>query len=281
MYRVLVADDEPIERTVVSKTIQTYFPGQLEVVTAENGRQAAELFFSKNCDIALLDIEMPGVNGLEAAKQIRARDKYCSIIFLTAFDDFSYAKQAIGVKALEYLLKPGADEELLAVLEEAIRLAQEREGRADKTAETQEPENAAEDAGAWGEADWREVDCGLEENRSGNIRMNAVAENIRNYIERHYQDDISLQTAAHAMNYSDAYFCKIFKQCFDKSFIVYLSEYRVEKAKQLLADVVINVKDISRKVGYHDSNYFAKVFKRVAGMTPTEYRMHMLRDVKV
>lgn len=278
MYRVLVADDEPIERTVVSKTIQTYFPGQLEVVTAENGRQAAELFFSKNCDIALLDIEMPGVNGLEAAKQIRERDKYCSIIFLTAFDDFSYAKQAIGVKALEYLLKPGADEELAAVLEEAIRLAQEREGRADKNADTPKPANAAE--GAWSETEWRETDCGMEENRLGNIRMNAVAENIRNYIELHYQDDISLQTAAHAMNYSDAYFCKIFKQCFDKSFIVYLSEYRVEKAKQLLADVVINVKDISQKVGYHDSNYFAKVFKRVAGVTPTEYRMYMLRGEK-
>ena len=93
-----------------------------------------------------------------------------------------------------------------------------------------------------------------------------------------YMDDISLQTVAEAMNYSDAYFCKIFKQCFDKNFIVYLSEYRVARAKELLGDVLINVKDVSQKVGYRDSNYFAKVFKRIAGVTPTEYRMQVLKE---
>ena len=94
-----------------------------------------------------------------------------------------------------------------------------------------------------------------------------------------YKEDISLQSVAEEMNYSDAYFCKIFKQCFDKSFIGYLTEYRLERAKQLLADVRINVKDISVNVGYRDSNYFAKVFKRAMGSTPTEYRMEILKQM--
>lgn len=262
MYRVVVADDEPIERTVVTNTIKKYFPEQLEVVTAANGREAVELFFEKQCQIALLDIEMPGIGGLEAAEMIRERDRKCSIIFLTAFDEFGYAKRAISVKALDYLLKPGTDEELVAVLEEAIRLA----------------DSAAED-GLPG-VDREDVTERISEDtdEQTNIRMNAVAENIRSYIEQHYMEDISLQTAAGAMNYSDAYFCKIFKQCFDKNFIVYLSEYRIGKAKEMLADVAINVKDISQKVGYRDSNYFAKVFKRVMGVTPTEYRMQILRE---
>ena len=110
------------------------------------------------------------------------------------------------------------------------------------------------------------------------IRLQAVAGNIQAFIEHNYMDDISLQTVAEAMNYSDAYFCKIFKQCFDKNFIVYLSEYRVARAKELLGDVLINVKDVSQKVGYRDSNYFAKVFKRIAGVTPTEYRMQVLKE---
>lgn len=122
MYRILIADDEPIERMVVSKMIKKYFSDQLEVVEAVNGREAVELFEEKQCRIALLDIEMPGINGLEAAQQIRSMDKSCSIIFLTAFDEFSYAKKAIAVKALDYLLKPGSEEELVAVLEEAVRL---------------------------------------------------------------------------------------------------------------------------------------------------------------
>lgn len=126
MYRVLVADDEPIERMIVGRTIKKYFSGQLEVVEAVNGREAAKFFTEKDCKIALLDIEMPGVNGLEAAEQIREEDRDCSIIFLTAFDEFSYAKRAISVHALDYLLKPGTEEELVAVLEEAIRLLEEK-----------------------------------------------------------------------------------------------------------------------------------------------------------
>ena len=82
------------------------------------------------------------------------------------------------------------------------------------------------------------------------------------------------------MEYSDAYFCKIFKQCFDKSFVMYLSEYRVKKAKELLEDTMVNIKDVSSRVGYRDSNYFAKVFKRMTGNTPSEYRLKVLQNRK-
>ena len=261
MYRILVADDEPIERKVVKKRIEKYFANQLEVVEAVNGREAVEFFKQGNCQIALLDIEMPGVNGLTAAEKIRESNKKCCIIFLTAFDEFSYAKRAISVGALDYLLKPGTEEELVTVLEEAIR-------RTDEQSETLEnivPFNGIEP---------EEKDEMFAEN----IRINAVTEYIRSYIEKHYMDDISLQEIASSLNYSDAYFCKLFKQCFDKSFVVYLSEYRVGQAKLLLEDVSINIKDISLNVGYRDSNYFAKVFKRMVGMTPSDYRLMVLRQ---
>ena len=56
MKRVLIADDEPIERMIVTRTIQKYFPEELAVVSAVNGREAVEQFFAENCQIALLDI---------------------------------------------------------------------------------------------------------------------------------------------------------------------------------------------------------------------------------
>lgn len=102
--------------------------------------------------------------------------------------------------------------------------------------------------------------------------MNVVAEEIRRYIAQHYKDDLSLQDVAGAMRYSDAYFCKIFKKYFNRSFIVYLNELRIEKAKKMLDDAVRNIKEISSDVGYRDANYFAKVFKRLTGMTPSDYR---------
>lgn len=267
MYRVLMADDEPIERMVVCKIINHYFADQLQVVQAVNGREAVELFEKEQCHIALLDIEMPGVNGLQAAEYIRDRVPECSIIFLTAFDEFSYAKKAISVKALDYLLKPCSEEELVAALEEAIRLENDRQMI------LQQKERFLTDTAKQLKKESNEGKDKMAEK----LRMHTVAENIRIYIEEHYREDISLQDVAAAMNYSDAYFCKLFKQCFDKSFVTYLTDFRVNQAKQMLADVMINIKDISVNVGYHDSNYFAKVFKRVVGVTPSEYRIQVLQ----
>ena len=176
------------------------------------------------------------------------------------------ACEYIGIESLSYELpEETTEEELVAVLEEAIRLLEEKADGSQKNVR-EKPVDMQE----------KKKDAELE---NGNVRMSAVAENIRQYIDMHYKEDISLQSVAEKMNYSDAYFCKIFKQCFDKSFIGYLTEYRLERAKQLLADVRINVKDISVNVGYRDSNYFAKVFKRAMGSTPTEYRMEILKQM--
>ena len=92
------------------------------------------------------------------------------------------------------------------------------------------------------------------------------------YIRENYMNEISMQDAARQFNYSDAYFCKLFKQCFDQNFTTYLTNFRINEAKRLLKDKTISVKDAGMKVGYYDSNYFAKVFKRVTGMIPSEYR---------
>ena len=95
---------------------------------------------------------------------------------------------------------------------------------------------------------------------------------VEEYIRNNYMKEISMQDAARMMNYSDAYFCKLFKQCFDQNFTSYLTGFRVNEAKKLLKDRSISVKDVSMQVGYYDSNYFAKVFKRMTGMIPSEYR---------
>lgn len=250
--RILVADDEPIERKVISKTIKNYFGDAMEIFQAENGREAIEIFQKENCRIALLDISMPGINGLEAAEKIRKNNQECSIIFLTAYDEFDYAKRAIRVRALDYLLKPSAKEDLIAVLEEAVYLSRRDNANIKELLHIEESEEKDEKPEA--------------------IKNQVLTEHIREYLETHYMEDICLQDAAEQLHYSDAYFCKFFKQNFDKSFIVYLSELRIEKAKELLADITVNVKDIGQKVGYRDSSYFTKVFKRFTGVTPSEYR---------
>lgn len=256
--RILVADDEPIERQVVCKNIRNYFAEDVEICQAANGPEAVAVFSKEACQIALLDITMPGMSGLDVAETIRKENKSCIIIFLTAYDEFEYAKRAIRVRALDYLLKPGTREELIAVLEEALQLVHD---------------GGEGERGAGPDAPFADA--------AGNEHMDSVKnrifkEQIHEYIEQHYMEDISLQDAANQLNYSDPYFCRFFKQNFDKNFIMYLSELRVEKAKELLSDMTVNIRDIGQRVGFRDSGYFTKVFKRITGMTPSEYRLTAL-----
>ena len=264
-YRILVADDEPIERQVVNKKINSYFPDQVEVFLAENGLQAVDMYEENNCRIAILDIAMPGMTGLEAAKIIRSRHNNARIIFLTAYDDFSYAKKAIEVRALDYLLKPGSDEDIINVLEQAFMLCDAARER-----ETQEKNASLESENR--EADGNALDGSYHDGEKGDDSPNVFIKNVRGYIEDNYMEDIALQDIAGTFGYSDVYFCKLFKQNFGMNFIAYLNEYRLDLAKKMLADPEINIKDISVKAGYRDANYFTRLFKRKTGKTPSEYR---------
>ena len=259
-YNVLVAEDELIERKVLIKTLNKYLGEFCTIHESRNGREALEVFQQVNPQIVILDIEMPGINGLEVARTIREQGSSCAILFLTGFDKFSYAKQAITVRALDYLLKPYNEKELICAVEEAMQYADRIAELQTATPQPEETEAASEDTGE-------------------NARMSLIREDIRSYIEAHFTEDISMQSMAQTMGYSEAYFCKLFKQCFRVNFSAYINEYRIEKAKSMMENPRINVKDISVACGYSDSNYFARVFKHITGQTPSEYRLAIAEKV--
>lgn len=249
MYHFLIAEDERIERMALEQLLRTKLGHECTVYSAENGRQAVELFRSHPIQIAILDIEMPVMSGTEAAQIIFEENPNCCIIFLTAFDRFDYAKKAFSVRAMDYLLKPYEEKELLAVVDEAIhKISQIHK----ETPETAEPPTADDDI----RTDRTAVIAGLMED----------------YVRENYMQEISMQDAAHALNYSEPYFCKIFKQHFGQSFTSYLTEYRIRQAKKLLQTPTVNIKDVGASVGYPDPNYFAKVFRRITSMSPSEYQ---------
>ncbi len=276
MYRVLLVDDEQIERMALAKKIDRYYGDKVEIYHAVNGREAVAMCGEQKNDIVIMDISMPEMNGVMAAKYIRKMDDQCSIIFLSAYDDFEYARNAIKVRALDYLLKPCDMNDLLAVMDTALQ-------KLDK-------ENVFNGNSISGKEQNKETEiCGsnannVRENRSkrtDNVRNSdeqTTIKYLKEYVENNYIYDISMQEAAEEMGYSDAYFSKLFKQYFNQNFTAYLTEYRIKKAKELLSNTNHSIKDISRMVGYTDSNYFAKIFKRLVGEIPSKYRENLTEN---
>ncbi|HPO03460.1 MAG: response regulator [Spirochaetales bacterium] len=106
MYRVLLADDEQIVIDSLGFILERNFPGQLEFFSARSGGDAVEICQNNKIDIAFMDINMPGLNGIEAIKSIKSFSPAMLIIVLTAFDRFEYAQQAVNLGVYEYLSKP-------------------------------------------------------------------------------------------------------------------------------------------------------------------------------
>ncbi len=276
MLRILIAEDELIERMVLKKTLIKRFGNQCKVLEAENGERALEIFRSTDIHIVILDIEMPGINGVRAAEIMRKEKSGFCIIFLTAYDKFEYAKKAIAVRAMEYLLKPYSERELVNVVEEAIRLSQKyvRVQSDSKEFEAEEDELPLLEGYS---PIYEDDELPIEEDSPN--RLNVLVSMVKEYICENYMEDISMQDAARAVNYSEAYFCKMFKQQFGQNFTSYLTEYRIEEAKKLLCQPTVSVKEVGTRVGYPDSNYFARVFRRMNGVSPSEYRMKFLNQL--
>jgi two-component system, response regulator YesN len=277
MYRILIAEDELIERMMLKKALQRMFGETCEVLEAENGKRALEIFRSTEVHVVILDIEMPGIKGVEAAEIMRKeKDGFC-IIFLTAYDKFEYAKKAIAVHALEYLLKPYSEKELVSVVEEALHLTQEYEKRKIDTTYAHRVQELMRSKSIKKQEQTTEPSILSDE--SNVSRFNVLVSMIEEYVRSNYMNDISMQEAARSINYSETYFCKMFKQQYGQNFTTYLTEYRMNEAKKLLKQPNVSVKEVGARVGYPDSSYFARVFRRLIGITPSEYQLQKIKEI--
>lgn len=254
MWNILVADDEVIERMIVKKILTDYYHDSCRVYEVGNGREAIEAADRYSPQVAVMDISMPGINGMEASMAIKKSHPDCCVIFLTAYDDFEYARQAVSIHAIDYLLKPCSDEELISAVDAAL-------DHYKKYAQFQE----------WASRPLQQSP--YETELTDDKRHSAMALEIISYIKENYRRDLSLHDVAERLHFSEVYFCKFFKNNFNVNFTSYITNLRIDEAKELLKDPDINIKDVGIQVGYPDPNYFAKVFKRITGQSPSDYRI--------
>lgn len=130
MYKIMLADDEGIVIDSLRFILSKEFGDTCVIESAKTGRSVIELAEHFGPDIAIMDIQMPGINGIEAMREIRETNTNTIFIVMSAYDKFDYAKEAIGLGVLEYLNKPVDRTEIVAVVKRAMHLIdKEREKR--------------------------------------------------------------------------------------------------------------------------------------------------------
>lgn len=132
MYRIMLADDEGIVIDSLKFIIEKEFGSECEVEFAKTGRSVIELAERFRPDIAIMDIQMPGINGIDAMREIKQFSQGTVFIVMSAYDKFDYAKEAIKLGVLEYINKPMEKTKIVSTIKKAMEVIDtERKKRSD------------------------------------------------------------------------------------------------------------------------------------------------------
>ncbi len=255
MTKVLIVDDEKYVRMGIKNDTDWALIGCEVVGEASNGVEALALADEVRPDLVVSDIRMPKMDGIELAQKLLEKYPGAKVIFLTAYNEFEYARQAIRIGVSDYLLKPFQDGELEASIQRLLHL------HPSVPASTKE----------------------LEENliplRKKEEVENRYVQTAIGYIEEHYSaPDFSIGTLAESMGVSEGHISRLFKSETDVSINNYLTKFRIRKAMDYLKDVQVKVYEVAEKVGYQDIAYFSNTFKKLVGMNPSDYQTKGLSE---
>lgn len=251
MFTVLVAENCVNQHSGLFDILNTHFNEECVILKARNKQELIYHIENTIIDIVLLDMDMSGISCGELDFFLRNSGHHCVILPIAELNTFDHSCHPNTHSVLDYLLKPFTDTELILTLEEALEQCRKDPRHVHTPIRSELPPEEVS-------------------------RIDIVRKKIHQYITDHYSEIISMQDVAHAMNYSDTHFCRLFKQCFRVNFSVYLNDYRISQAKHLLTSTNQTVKDVGFSCGYRDTSYFIRVFKRNTGMTPSDYRIHKL-----
>ena len=106
MYKIMIADDEGIVIDSLKYVLEKEFGKDCVIEYAKTGRSVIELAETFRPEISIMDIQMPGINGIDAMKEIREKNKDVIFIVMSAYDKFDYATEAIKLGVLDYITKP-------------------------------------------------------------------------------------------------------------------------------------------------------------------------------
>lgn len=239
MWKVLIVEDEgPVRRSII-KDVDWAALNCLVAAQAADGLEGLEQARRFQPQLIVTDIHMPRLDGLEMLRTLRLEGCEALFIFLTARDDFPHVQSALRLGAADYLLKPFRPGQL----SEAV-------ARLRSPANYQSP----------------------QEESLPREQSKYVSEAL-SYIRQHYAEPgVSVGSIAKSLGLSEGYLSHTFKKETGCTVLSHLTRFRIHKAAELLRDCRVKVYEVAQQVGYRDVAYFSATFKKLIGMSPSEYQ---------
>ena len=239
--RVLLVDDEIMIREGFKRLFDWEAHGCQVVGEAADGMEALAKLDSLQPDIAIMDINIPILNGLKVIQMSRLKHPDTAFVIVSGYDDFSYCREALHLKITDYILKPVNYEEFGTCIDN-LKIALFR---------NQPPK----------------LDAQQEER---------AIHTITRYLQEHLNQEMSLAVLAEEFHLNPQYISQLFKNEIGVNFLTYLTNIRMENAKKLLLTTSLSIAQVSEQSGYADYRVFTKVFKKSEGITPSQYRRDFL-----
>lgn len=241
MIRVIIVEDEKRAR----RGLKSLFPligDEYEIIAeAADGSIALDLIKTLRPDLVFTDIKMPIMDGMELIKKARAFGITSKFVIITAYEEFSLARQAIILGVEDYLVKPIILEDLQEVLE--------------RICDPQIKKNEI-------------IDIGL---RTRYPDVHPLILKALKEIENNYSLKINQKDLASKLGVSAEYFSYLFGREIGISFSKFLRHYRIEMAQNLLHSRSLPKEEIPYAVGFSEPKYFYKCFKEETGLSVTEF----------
>ncbi len=239
--RVLLVDDEIIIREGFKRLFDWEGHGCEVVGEAADGMEALAQIDSLCPDIAIMDINIPIMNGLKVIQLSRIKHPDTAFVIVSGYDDFAYCREALRLQITDYILKPVNYEEFGTCIDN-LKISLFERRMSEKPPE--------------------------EEGRAIN--------SITRYLQEHLSEELSLSVLAEEFHLNPQYISQLFKNEIGVNFLAYLTGIRMEKAKKLLLSSSLSVAEVAERSGYADYRVFTKAFKKSEGVTPSQYRRDFL-----
>jgi len=211
-------------------------------------------------DVVCFNFDHPEMASLRLVPETKARWPSAPILLLTLQCSADLAVWALRARVFDLLVKPLSAQEIARCMQRVVDAAQARRSQSERRPQASVAQVP--------------VEARYRPQFTRSVRLQrAIA-----HISKHFARQVPESEVALACEMSPSRFCREFKAAFGVTYVEYLARYRIQEAKRLLGNLSMSVTDVAAAVGFTDPSYFTRVFRKIAGSSPTEYRETPLMD---